>query len=174
MWAAGMNPFEPLRVFYCFSTNTYVHMRRRAYDHPHSDLEICADLVAPTATTTTSHRTPPMDEMNEVFETVAKYFSLLSEPTRLRIMHTICQDEKSVNQIAEETALTQTNVSRHLGLMYQGGVLSRRRDGSQIYYRVSDESFTEVCRTVCIRVAAELDGGKDVKRGLKEFIKELG
>jgi len=115
-----------------------------------------------------------MDEMSEVFESVAKYFSLLSEPTRLRIMHTICQDEKSVNQIVEETGYTQTNVSRHLGLMYQGGVLSRRREGSQIFYKVSDASFTDLCRTVCVRVAAELEGDKDMKRNLKEFIKDLG
>ena len=115
-----------------------------------------------------------MDEMNEVFESVARYFSLLSEPTRLRIMHTICQDEKSVNQIVEETGFTQTNVTRHLGMMYQGGVLSRRREGAQVFYRVADASFTELCRTVCIRVAAELEGDKNVKRSFKEFIKDLG
>ncbi|MDH5537789.1 MAG: metalloregulator ArsR/SmtB family transcription factor [Rhizobacter sp.] len=115
-----------------------------------------------------------MDEMSAVFESVARYFSLLSEPTRLRIMHVICQDEKSVNQIVEETGISQTNVSRHLGMMYQGGVLSRRREGSQVFYRVSDASFTDLCRTVCVRVAAELDGDKDVKRSFKEFIKELG
>lgn len=115
-----------------------------------------------------------MDEMDAVFESVARYFALLSEPTRLRIMHVICQDEKSVNQIVEETGATQTNVSRHLGMMYQGGVLSRRREGSQVFYRVSDASFTDVCRTVCVRVVAELDGDKDVRRNLKEFIKELG
>ena len=115
-----------------------------------------------------------MDEMSEVFESVARYFTLLSEPSRLRIMHAICQAEKSVNQIVEETGFTQTNVSRHLGLMYQGGVLSRRREGAQVFYRVSDASFTELCRTVCIRVAAELEGNKDVKRSFKELIKDLG
>jgi DNA-binding transcriptional ArsR family regulator len=115
-----------------------------------------------------------MDEMNEVFESVARYFSLLSEPMRLRIMHAICQDEKSVNQIVQETGATQTNVSRHLGMMYQGGVLSRRREGAQVFYKVSDASFTDLCRTVCVRVAAELEGNKDVKRSLKVFIKELG
>ena len=115
-----------------------------------------------------------MDEMSEVFESVARYFALLSEPTRLRITHAICQDEKSVNQIVEETGFTQTNVSRHLGMMYQGGVLSRRREGAQVFYRDADASFIELCRTVCIRVAAELEGDKNVKRSFKEFIKELG
>lgn len=115
-----------------------------------------------------------MDELSAVFESVARYFSLLSEPTRLRIMHAICQDEKSVNQIVEETGVSQTNVSRHLGMMYQGGVLSRRREGSQVFYCVSDTSFTDLCRTVCVRVASELEVDKRVKRSFKEFIKELG
>jgi DNA-binding transcriptional ArsR family regulator len=112
--------------------------------------------------------------MNEVFESVARYFALLSEPTRLRIMHSICQQEKSVNQIVEELGASQTNVSRHLGLMYQAGVLARRKDGNQVLYRVTDTAFTEICRTVCVRVASELDGDKTLKRSFKNLIDELG
>ena len=115
-----------------------------------------------------------MEEMNEVFESVAKYFSLLSDPTRLRIMHTICQDEKSVNQIADEAGATQPNVSRHLGMLYQAGVLTRRREGSQMFYRVTDTAFTDICRTVCIRVAGELEGSKTLKRSFKNVIDVLG
>jgi len=115
-----------------------------------------------------------MDSMNEVFESVARYFALLSEPTRLRIMHSICQQEKSVNQIVEELGASQTNVSRHLGLMYQAGVLARRKDGNQVLYRVTDTAFTEICRTVCVRVASELDGDKSLKRSFKNLIDELG
>ncbi len=114
-----------------------------------------------------------MDEMNEVFESVARYFSLLADPTRLRIMHTICQDEKSVNQIAEEAGSTQPNVSRHLGLLYQAGVVTRRRESNQMFYRVGDSAFTEICRTVCIRVAGELDENKDLKRSFNDVINEL-
>jgi DNA-binding transcriptional ArsR family regulator len=115
-----------------------------------------------------------MDSMNEVFESVARYFALLSEPTRLRIMHSICQQEKSVNQIVEELGASQTNVSRHLGLMYQAGVLARRKDGNQVLYHVTDTAFTEICRTVCVRVASELDGDKTLKRSFKNLIDELG
>jgi DNA-binding transcriptional ArsR family regulator len=60
-----------------------------------------------------------LDEMDEVFESVARYFSILAEPARLRILHAICQEEKPVGQIVDETGMTQTNVSRHLNLMYQ-------------------------------------------------------
>jgi DNA-binding transcriptional ArsR family regulator len=111
--------------------------------------------------------------MSGVFESVARYFSLLAEPSRLRILHCICQEEKSVNRIVEETGATQTNVSRHLAMMHGGGVLKRRREGSQVFYKVGDPSFTEVCRTVCVRVAAELDGDKGLKRSFKGLIEEL-
>lgn len=114
-----------------------------------------------------------MDEMGEVFEAVARYFSILAEPARLRILHSICQAEKSVGQIVEESGMTQTNVSRHLNMMYQAGALKRRREGAMVFYSVADAALTEVCRTVCIRVSAELDGNKTLKRSFKELIDEL-
>lgn len=95
-----------------------------------------------------------MDDMHEVFESVARYFSVLGEPTRLRILHALCQEEKCVNEIIKVTGLAQANVSRHLGLMYQAGLLARRRDGSQIFYRVADPVYVELCRTVSAQVAA--------------------
>ena len=50
--------------------------------------------------------------------------------------------------------MAQANVSRHLGLMYQAGLLARRRDGTQIFYRVADPVYVELCRTVSAQVAA--------------------
>ena len=114
-----------------------------------------------------------MDEMSEVFESVARYFSILAEPARLRILHSICQQEKSVGQVVEETGMTQTNVSRHLNMMYQAGALKRRREGAMTFYSVSDATLTEVCRTVCVRVSVELEGNKPLKRSFKELIDEL-
>lgn len=95
-----------------------------------------------------------MDDMHEVFESVARYFSVLGEPTRLRILHALCQEEWCVNGIIRVTGLAQANASRHLGLMYQVGLLSRRREGAQIFYKVADPMCVELCRTV----AAQLTG----------------
>jgi DNA-binding transcriptional ArsR family regulator len=98
-----------------------------------------------------------VDGMHEVFESVARYFSVLGEPTRLRILHALCQEEKCVNEIIKVTGLAQANVSRHLGLMYQAGMLARRRDGTQIFYRVADPVYVELCRTVSTQVAGRSD-----------------
>ncbi len=114
-----------------------------------------------------------MDEMGEVFESVARYFLILSEPARLRILHAICQGEKAVGAIVDETELAQSNVSRHLNLMYQAGVVRRRRDGSQVFYSVTDSTLTDVCRAVCVRVSAEMEGSKGLKRSVQELIEEF-
>ncbi|MBS0335517.1 MAG: winged helix-turn-helix transcriptional regulator [Proteobacteria bacterium] len=111
-----------------------------------------------------------MDELDPVFDAVAAYFSVLSEPTRLRIMHAICETEKTVTQIVDELGATQTNVSRHLSLMHKAEVLSRRKDGNQVYYRVADASMVEICRTVCNRIAGSMDEKKPLRRELLRLL----
>ncbi|MEK9776969.1 MAG: ArsR family transcriptional regulator, partial [Quisquiliibacterium sp.] len=60
-----------------------------------------------------------MDELSHVFEKVSRYFALLAEPMRIRILHAICQGERTVSKVVEDTGATQTNVSRHLNAMYR-------------------------------------------------------
>jgi DNA-binding transcriptional ArsR family regulator len=95
--------------------------------------------------------------MHAVFESVARYFSVLGEPTRLRILHALCQEERCVNDIIKATGLAQANGSRHLGLMYQAGLLSRRREGTQIFYKVADPMYVELCRSVTSQINSRAD-----------------
>ncbi len=53
-------------------------------------------------------------------------------------------------------------------------MLGRRKDGNLVLYRVTDAAFTDLCRTVCVRVASELDGDRSLKRKVKHLIEELG
>ena len=121
------------------------------------------------ATGKTSAPAAQRGELDLVFAVVARYFGLLSEPTRLKILHTICHDERSVSAIVAATGATQTNVSRHLALMHQAGVVSRRRDGNTVYYRVADPEFVEICRSVCVQIASRIDGQKPLQRNLLQF-----
>ena len=109
------------------------------------------------------------DELDRVFTAVARYFGLLSEPTRLRILHAICQAEQSVSAIVAATGASQTNVSRHLALMYQAGVVSRRREGSIVYYGVADPEFVSICRSVCVQIAGRIDAAAPLARDLLGF-----
>lgn len=96
-----------------------------------------------------------IDELQPVFESAAELFGLLASPMRLRILRALCDAEQSVGSIIEETGASQSNVSQHLALLYRHRVVARRREGSQIYYRVSNEVVIELCRTVCTQFAIE-------------------
>lgn len=114
------------------------------------------------------------DELGGVFESVSRYFSLLSEPMRLRILHTICERERSVSEIVHETGANQTNISRHLNFMHRAGVLTRRKDGVFIYYGVADTALTEICRTVCVHIAARAEPQLVAPAELMRFARDLG
>jgi DNA-binding transcriptional ArsR family regulator len=120
-----------------------------------------ANTTAPSAAATAL--------LDPVFAVVARYFGVLSEPTRLKILHTICQDERSVSAIVAATGATQTNVSRHLALMLAAGVVSRRRAGNVVFYRVAEPEFVDICRTVCVQIASRIDGQKPLKQDLLQF-----
>jgi len=109
-------------------------------------------------------------EVDDVLESVASYFSLLSEPTRLKVLHSICERERSVGEIVVETGLTQPTVSRQLSGLYARGVLSRRKQGSMVFYRVVDATLVELCRAACVRIAGQIEARRPLKRALLKFM----
>ena len=90
----------------------------------------------------------PSDALLPMYESVARYFSLLGEPTRLRILHAVCDEERCVNDIMQITGLEQPNVSRHLARLHQAGLLERRRDGSRVFYRAARSPQWDLCRLI--------------------------
>jgi DNA-binding transcriptional ArsR family regulator len=111
----------------------------------------------------------PNARLDDVFTAVARHFGLLSEPTRLKILHAICQEELSVTMIVAATGATQSNVSRHLARMREAGVVSRRREGTTIYYKVTDPDFVEICRNMCVQIAGRIDARQPLRKDLLEF-----
>lgn len=93
----------------------------------------------------------------EVVQQVSEYFSILSEPMRLRILNLLREGEKCVQELVEATATSQANVSKHLKVMLQAGVLSRRSEGTSAYYKVEDELIFELCNLVCDRLATRIE-----------------
>lgn len=104
----------------------------------------------------------PVANVDAVFESVAELFGLLSTPVRLKIIGALCQGEKNVSQLLAEIDTTQPNLSQHLATLYRADVLGRRRDSTQIYYRLQSERVASLCRAVCTQVAIELDGADSI------------
>jgi DNA-binding transcriptional ArsR family regulator len=92
-------------------------------------------------------------QMEKVFFKVAEYFSVLSEPSRLRIMYAICSGEKSVSEVVEMCGSSQANVSRHLMALHKSRILQRRKEGVTVYYSIADIATVDMCQTVCTKIA---------------------
>ena len=102
---------------------------------------------------------------DRVFDSVAELFAVLSTPIRLKIISAVCHRERTVSQLLAEIDTTQPNMSQHLNMLYRSGVLSKRRSGTQMYYRLQSERVAMLCRAVCTQVAIELDGEEPVAPG---------
>ena len=77
-------------------------------------------------------------------ELVAKYFRALGDPTRIRILELIEQDERSVGELVEALGEPQPKVSKHLACLRWCGFVVARREHRTVYYRVADERVAEV------------------------------
>ncbi len=95
------------------------------------------------------------EETDEVFEKAAEMFAVLSTPIRLRIISELCQGEKNVGQLLDQIGVAQPNMSQHLNIMYRSGILGKRRQGAQMFYRIADETAVVVCRAMCTQVAID-------------------
>ena len=95
-----------------------------------------------------------LQELDQLFEQVSSYFAVLGEPMRLKILHVLCNAERSVGEIVTTLNATQANVSRHLTLMHRAGLLARRKVGNLVYYSVSDPNAVRICRTVSVDFAS--------------------
>ncbi len=80
---------------------------------------------------------------------MAGRFKLLSEPMRLKLIAALKDGEKSVGELVAQTDAGQPNVSKHLTALLQGGIVSRRKQGTTIYYAISDSTIVELCDLVC-------------------------
>lgn len=93
----------------------------------------------------------------EVVQQVAEYFSVLGEPMRLKILNLLRDGEKCVQDLVEATDTSQANVSKHLKVMLQAGILTRRSEGTLAYYKVADDLIFELCNLVCDRLASRIE-----------------
>jgi ArsR family transcriptional regulator len=115
----------------------------------HNWLVVFAPSLDPMARSNPlSPEDPALTESHEVFEKAAEVFRVMAAPMRLRIISSLCQGEKNVSELLEEIDTTQPNMSQHLSTLYQAGVLGKRRDGVQIYYRIVNQRVVNLCRAV--------------------------
>lgn len=80
-----------------------------------------------------------------IYELQADISKMLAHPLRLAILHLLKGGERTVNDLAETVGVSQSNISQHLALMRQRDIVKTRKEGSNIYYRVSSPKISQAC-----------------------------
>ena len=93
----------------------------------------------------------------EALEEVAAYFQVLAEPSRLQILNLLRGREHNVSELAQLTGFSVANVSRHLALMVQQGLVVRENRGVSVYVRIADPAVYQLCDLVCGSIARHSD-----------------
>jgi ArsR family transcriptional regulator, virulence genes transcriptional regulator len=83
-----------------------------------------------------------------IYKLQAEVSKIMAHPIRLAILHSLKDGEKTVNELVEIVGASQSNVSQHLALMRQREIVETRKDGSNIYYRVSSPKISQACDMV--------------------------
>jgi DNA-binding transcriptional ArsR family regulator len=102
---------------------------------------------------------------DELVELIARRFRVIGEPMRIRLLDRLREGEATVNELSEALGASQQNISKHLGVLAEVGILGRRKAGTHVYYRIVDESVFALCEQVCgsvqeqLRTLNELVGG---------------
>lgn len=88
---------------------------------------------------------------------VADYFKVLSELSRLQVLCSLKSGSKNVTEIMEETGLGQANVSKHLNILAQAGIVSRTPQGVSVYYEIAEPFIFDLCELVGDRLPIRLE-----------------
>jgi DNA-binding transcriptional ArsR family regulator len=103
---------------------------------------------------------------DELAELIARRFRVIGEPMRIRLLDRLREGEASVNELAETLGTSQQNVSKHLGVLAEVGIIGRRKEGTYVYYRIVDESVFALCEQVCGSVQQQLRALNEVVEGV--------
>jgi len=91
----------------------------------------------------------------EMIELVARRFQVLGEPCRLRILQALQGKAMTVNQIVETLEGNQPNISKHLQILFDTGLVGRERWGNNVFYSVADPVVFKLCELVCRSTARQ-------------------
>jgi ArsR family transcriptional regulator len=86
---------------------------------------------------------------DDLVELIARRFRVLAEPSRIGLLDVLRDGELSVNDLAADLGTGQQNVSKHLSVLADAGILARRKDGNHVYYRIVDDGVLGLCEQVC-------------------------
>ena len=109
---------------------------------------------------------PPIDALK------ADFFRVLGHPARVRILQLLRDGERSVGAVQEALALDSSAVSQHLSLLRRQGLVASRREGTSVYYRVSDPRTLELLGLARAIIASALEQNRALLDDLADSERE--
>ncbi len=92
---------------------------------------------------------PSLQHSDKMLALIARRFKMLGEPYRLRLLQVLEGGEMTVGDMVLALDGKQPNVSKHLQMLYDAGLVSRRREGTSIFYGIGDPMVLRLCDLVC-------------------------
>ena len=80
---------------------------------------------------------------------IARRFRVLGEPTRIRLLDLLREHDATVTELHEALGASQQNVSKHLGVLLQAGIVRRTKQGTSARYAIADDGVFALCDHVC-------------------------
>ena len=104
---------------------------------------------------------------DDLVELIARRFRAIGEPMRIRLLDQLRDGEATVGALSAHLSASQQNVSKHLAVLADAGIIGRRKEGNHVYYRIVDEGVFALCEQVCGSVQNHL-------RALNELVAGAG
>ena len=95
---------------------------------------------------------------DDLVELIARRFRAVGEPMRIRLLDRLRDGEATVGELCEELGASQQNISKHLAVLADAGILGRRKAGTHVHYRIVDDGVLSLCEGVCGSLQQQLHG----------------
>lgn len=102
---------------------------------------------------------------SQLYELHASICQTLANPKRLEVIDRLRDGEQSVTELADAMKISQANLSQHLAVMRQKGIVDTRREGLNVYYRLSNPKIIKACDLMRQVLLEHLEAGAELARG---------
>jgi DNA-binding transcriptional ArsR family regulator len=93
---------------------------------------------------------------DDLAELISRRFRVLGEPMRIRLLDHLREGDATVGELSDALSASQQNISKHLAVLSDAGILGRRKERNYVYYRIVDEGVFKLCEDVCGSVQQQL------------------
>ncbi|MGM0365700.1 MAG: ArsR/SmtB family transcription factor [Actinomycetota bacterium] len=105
--------------------------------------------------------------MGNIFILHANICKILASPKRLEIINALRGCELTATQLTEVVGISKANLSQHMGILVEKGVVLSRREGKNVFYRLSDSRITEACDLMREVLIKNLGKNSDILKNIK-------